>query len=333
MKQPILFALICSALLFADELSFAETSAKASPKRSHVLQLASSVSLEHTAKALDKIPEKYRSGIAVYKIGNYFATRYIDIYDAAQLPPLIEDFKKMGFSSPISYKFNPDRIPLNLGKLSEKSSSPSDNPIPNTPPLPQTNPNTPALSLSEFDKTKLLIETQTAYKNHDYTQATIYHEMMVAAGFKERQILINLCYLYGRESSSAQMERAIASKRGTVDYLYAYGVGAIEANRSDLYTTLSPHLVYDKSGRLAMLCGYFFEKQNDPNRAKSFYKMAYDTNPSDPHIVYAYARSIDLSGNKDQAIFYYTQLAALGDSFDPIREASATRINQLRREL
>ena len=170
---------------------------------------------------------------------------------------------------------------------------------------------TPPQKLSQHDQTRLMLDAQNAYEKHDYSQATIYYEMMAASGIQDRQILLNLCYLYGREGSSVMMEKLIEGKRGLNDYLYAYGVGALEAGRSDLYTVLSPHLAFDKSGRLAMLCGYFFEQEKNTQRAASFYKMAYETAPNNPHILYAYARSVDISGEKDKALTLYTQLTQL----------------------
>jgi tetratricopeptide (TPR) repeat protein len=184
-------------------------------------------------------------------------------------------------------------------------------------------------NLSDHDRTRLIVDAQNAFASHDYTQATIYYEMMVASGIKDKQILINLCYLYGREGSIAQMETLIEGKRGLNDYYYAYGVGALESGNRDLYTALSPQLVYDKSGRLAMLCGYFYERQNNPAKSASFYKMAHTTNPNDPYILYAYARNVDISGDTNKAIYLYTQLSNINSS-EEIKAASRGRISALR---
>ena len=245
---------------------------------------------------------------------------------------VIDDFKKSGFNAPITFTYNPSRVPITPNN-SSKNTPLTQKVVPlkkpsmsNTPPSLKTS----SVALSQFDKTKLLLDAQNAYQKHDYSQATIYYEMMVAAGFKDKQILINLCYLYGREGSSSMMERAIANKRGNIDYLYAYGFGALETGVSDLYATLSPHLIYDKSGRLAVLCASFFERQGNSARAKSLYKMAYEANPNDPHILYAYARDADISGDKEKALYLYTQLSQLGANFEPLRIASQSRIQALR---
>ncbi|MCX6060992.1 MAG: tetratricopeptide repeat protein [Campylobacterales bacterium] len=323
MRYTILLSFLVMTSLGADELSFGEGSKPlplTSKTRTHVIQLNSNKQLEAATNSLKKVPDKYRLGMAIYHIGDYYATRYIDIYDPASIPMVIEDFKKSGFNDPITFTYNPNRVPITLKNSSQ-----------NIPLASKEIPlKTSSVALSQYDKTKLLLDAQNAYQKHDYSQATIYYEMMVAAGFKDKQILINLCYLYGREGSSSMMERAIANKRGNIDYLYAYGFGALETGVSDLYAILSPHLIYDKSGRLAILCASFFERQGNSARAKSLYKMAYEANPNDPHILYAYARNVDMSGDKEKAIYLYTGLTQLGSDYEALRSASISRINLLR---
>lgn len=329
MKYFRLLGLLLVTSLNANELSFGAASlsqSKTTAKHLYSIQILSSKSLDDSLGAIKKVPEKYRSGLAVYQVGDYFAARYIDAPDAKSLPGIINDFKKAGFPSPITYGYNPNRTPLNTNKIAigkQKQTPPSTTTI--------TAPQAITQTLNQHDRTRLSLDAQNAYDKHDYAQATIYYEMMVASGIKDRQTLLNLCYLYGREGSSSMMEKLVDGKRGINDYLYAYGVGALEAGRSDLYSILSPYLVYDKSGRLPMLCGYFFEQEKNNERATAFYKMAYETNPSDPHILYAYTRSVDISGDKEKALYLYTQLTQLGSEFEPLRVAAQSRIQTLRR--
>lgn len=315
------FSLILLALftiLTADELSFGEPQTKQPPskqKRTHSLQLLSSKSLDNALTAVQKVPEKYRDGVAIYQVGDYFATRYIDIYSKESLPGIIHDFQNAGFSSPIAFKFNPKRVPLKNTK-----------PITQSPPTIQTNSPT----ISQHDKTTLILDAQKAYEQNDFTQATIYYEMLSASGNKDRQVHLNLSYLYGKEGSFSTLERLIEKKRGVTNYLYAYGIGALESGRTDLYNDLSPHLIYDKSGKLALLCGYFFERQKNSDKASSFYTMAYNANPSDPYILYAYARNTDLKGDREKAIYLYTQILSLSGDFESIRTIAQSRIRFLR---
>lgn len=323
MKHPLLLALLILASLGADELSFGTTqinTQKIAPIQS--LQIHSSKTLEEEVNSLKRIPPYHRQYIGIYQVGEYYATRYANPDYPRILPWIIRDFKKAGFESSFTLYPNPNAIPLKT--LSHKNSA--------TPVTASSNPTlviTPQ-PLTQHEQTRLILDAKNAYEKHDYSQATTYYEMMLASGIKDRQVLLNLCYLYGREGSSVTMEKLIEGKRGINDYLYAYGVGALEAGHSDLYSVLSPHLLYDKSGRLAMLCGYFFEQEKNSQRAASFYKMAYETAPNNPHILYAYARSADISGEREKALALYAQLSQLSDEFEPLRFSSQLRIRTLR---
>ncbi len=321
MKYCLAALLILSNVSYGQELLFGTPSIKAAPKKtSSSLQILSTKSLSQSLDIIESVPEKYRSGMEVYQIGGYYVTRYINIPNKSSLQLIIDDFKKAGFTSLLAYKHSPKSAPLTLSKTSIQRPSATSSLQVHTP------------ALSQHEQTKLIIDAQLAYAQRDFSQATIYYEMMVAGGINDRPILLNLCYLYGREGSSVLMEKLIEGKRGINDYLYAYGVGALEAGRSDLYSALSPHLIYDKSGKLAMLCGYFFEQEKNTERSKAFYTMAYEFNPSDPHILYAYARSVDMSGDKEKAIYLYTQISQLGSEFESLQLTSRSRIQALRNQ-
>ncbi|MFH0710568.1 MAG: hypothetical protein V2A75_10180 [Pseudomonadota bacterium] len=331
MRRITLLSLFLIASLGADELSFGATPTRvkaSTPLQS--LQIHSSKSFESAVHSLKNIPEYHKQYTGIYQSGDYYATRYQNKAYPKIPAWIINDFKKAKFNDALLLYPDPANMPIKNTIFSQKPpSSQLPTRISSTgikPPSLQTS--TPPLN--RHDQTRLIIDASKAHQQHDYTQATIYYEMMVASGMKDRQILINLAYLYGREGSSSLLEKKIEGKRGINDYLYAYGVGALEAGRSDLYNTLSAHLIYDKSGKLAMLCGYFFEKENDPKRAYAFYKMAYDTAPNDPHILYAYARNADMLGDKEKALYLYTQLSQLGSNFEPLRIASQSRIQILR---
>lgn len=316
MKIASLFALLIITSMRADELSFGHLplKTKMSPD-AQALQLYSSKAIEGALDSLKKSPPYYRHHVNVYREGEIYVTRYQNRKYPRILSWIIRDFKKAGFNDAYI-------IPA----LPSKAIQPTKNP----PLSSHFDIQSHQVPLTQHDQTRLIIDASKAYQQHDYTQATIYYEMMIASGMKDRQILINLAYLYGREGSFSLLEKKIEGKRGINDYLYAYGVGTLEAGRSDLYNTLSAHLIYDKSGKLAMLCGYFFEKENDPKRASTFYKMAYDTAPNDPHILYAYARNADIMGDKEKALYLYAQLSQLDSNFESLRIASQSRIQTLR---
>ncbi|MDP3588744.1 MAG: hypothetical protein Q8R58_11880 [Sulfuricurvum sp.] len=329
MRLAFLFSLSIAVLLSAGELSFGsiQTSIKdSSPIQS--LQIHSSKSLDSAVHSLKKIPENHKQYVNIYKSGEYYATRYQNKAYPKIPVWIINDFKKAKFNDSLVLYPDPNNMPIKNAISSQKTLFPNTTQANNIikPPLVQTS--TPPLN--QHDQTRLILDATNAHQKHDYTQATIYYEMMIASGMKDRQILINLAYLYGREGSFGLLEKKIEGKRGINDYLYAYGVGALESGRSDLYNSLSSYLIYDKSGKLSMLCGYFFEQENNTERSNIFYKMAYNANPSDPHILYAYARSVDISGDNKQAIYLYTQLTQSGSEFESLRMVSKSRIQALR---
>ncbi|MFZ2968490.1 MAG: hypothetical protein WA080_05475 [Sulfuricurvum sp.] len=198
---------------------------------------------------------------------------------------------------------------------------------------PLKNLSYPLKTLSQHDQTRLIIEASNAYTRHDVTQATLFYEMMLASGMTNPQILRNLSYLYGRQGSFTVLEAKIKGKQGINEYLYAYGVGALEGGDNDLYHTFSPYLEYDKSGRLSLLCGYFFEQHHDQARAATFYQAAYESAPFDPYLVYAYGRSRELQGNAAEALRLYTQAYHLSHENEPLHKAAQARIHILKSPL
>ncbi len=78
----------------------------------YVLQLTSSTSYNQVKALLQKTPKEYQSGMGIYLVNHYYTLRYVTIYDASHIVPLITKFKQLGFEKPILFKYNPNRIPL-----------------------------------------------------------------------------------------------------------------------------------------------------------------------------------------------------------------------------
>jgi hypothetical protein len=328
MKRFILLSFTLITSLGADTLAFGSQDTSTQPSRSYQsLQLSATKTMEAALAVLQKVPVYYRHHVGIYQNAERYVIRYQNEKFPRILPWISRDFKKAGFKDAFIVP-STTAAPLQLA-ANTPPSAPLQKEEPSMP--VREDIREPVPTLSQHDQTRLILDAQRAYEQRDFTQATVYYEMMNAAGLKDRQILLNLAYLYGREGSFALLEKKIEGKRGVDDYLYAYSIGALEAGRSDLYTSLSPHLMYDKSGRLAMVCGYFFEQEKNPERAHTFYKMAYNAAPSNPHILYAYARSADIRGEREQALYLYTQLTELGSEFESLRLIAQTRIQILRR--
>ncbi len=99
-------------------------------ERTHALQLGSNKLFENATALSKQVPEKYRSGIAIYFINGYYATRYIDITNAQSIPALINDFKKAGFHNPLLLKYEATLLPITTKNSSQAiDSSPALAPL------------------------------------------------------------------------------------------------------------------------------------------------------------------------------------------------------------
>jgi tetratricopeptide (TPR) repeat protein len=329
MRNIIGVLIIAVCTMSAQELSLGDSSdnVKKSNLSTQALQVHSSKTLDSAIESLKSVPVFHKQHVGIYQSGEYYATRYSNPAYPKIPRWIINDFKKAKFNTQFILVPDPNNKPIGHVRKKESMPATTKSASVNTTKIMQYN--TQVSTLDEHSKTRLMMDAQKAYEQRDYTQATIYYEMMVASDIKDKQILLNLCYLYGREGSSTQMEKLVEGKRGVNDYYYAYGIGALESGNRDVYTILAPQLAYDKSGRLAMLCGYFYERENNLARSASFYKIAYTANPNDPYILYAYARSVDMTGDVNNAIYLYTQLSNMNSS-EEIKAASRGRISTLR---
>jgi tetratricopeptide (TPR) repeat protein len=109
----------------------------------YVLQLTSNNSYESVRKHLATIPKQYQTGMKIYLVNNYYTLRYIEIFDASRIVPLINEFKNLGFEKPTLFKYNPDRIPLTdkMAALIASTHAPTTIPtVQSTPPTIQTPP-------------------------------------------------------------------------------------------------------------------------------------------------------------------------------------------------
>jgi tetratricopeptide (TPR) repeat protein len=99
--------------------------------------------------------------------------------------------------------------------------------------------------------------------------------------------------------------------------------------QENYYSNLSKYIPYDKSGRLMLLSGYYFEQKKELKRALAFYKMAYEKNPLDSYNIYAYARAADISGDYKKALELYKKVLREPHVKADITTAVKNRINQL----
>jgi len=162
--------------------------------------------------------------------------------------------------------------------------------------------------LSRYKLSELISNANNAYSNGNYMQAIINYEMLLASGNASAQMKQNLCYLYGRTGAFEQAKEIMDHAHYPSQYIYAYAYGSATAGQENYYHNMSPYIALDRTGKLLLLSGYYFEHKGDLQRALAFYKMAYEKNPSNNYNIYAYARVEDISGDRETALKLYKQL-------------------------
>jgi len=137
-----------------------------SKSRAFVVQLTSSKSFYDINASRHKIPPKYQSSLAIYAINGFYTLRYIDIYDHASLPQIIQYFKSLGFTAPTAHKYNPERIAISENNVPKLNSiPPSTAPISNEIPIPVTPPATVFATPAKSVSGNHLFSVQTSAKN------------------------------------------------------------------------------------------------------------------------------------------------------------------------
>lgn len=184
-------------------------------------------------------------------------------------------------------------------------------------------------SLSKFASSRVISKANSAYKKGDYMQAIIFYEMLLSSGNTSRKVKNNLCYLYGRVGAFLQAQEIINSVKYPSKLIYAYAYGSATTGQESFYSNLSKYIPYDKSGKLMLLSGYYFEMKHKMDRSLAFYKMAYKTNPADRYTLYAYARAEDIQHHQENALNLYKKIVASTDASTQIYKEAQKRIYQI----
>ena len=184
-------------------------------------------------------------------------------------------------------------------------------------------------ALTKYSKSNMILKANQAYKKGNETDAMIYYEMLLSSGYNNKKRKNNLCYLYGKRGAWFEAKEIIDKERYQGKLLYAYAYGAVENNQENYYQNLLPYIMIDRSGLLMLLTAYYFEKKNYFKKASSFYKMAYNKNPSNLYIMYAYARNIDSQKKYKHALLLYKKILRKTDISNLLHKTTLLRISQI----
>ena len=332
--------LLLTLACYGDALSFGEgtdtkvtqscpsVSDKKIPK--YTIQLISTQTVAKAKKTIDKLPNVYKKDTHLYKVGCYIAARYKSTDSKKELKPMLKEFQKLGFKDALIIKSTKWHMKTNLLKEPTLKKLPS-----NTSQQQNTQPQKEKIEvktkhISKFVHSNMILKADQAYKNGDESTAMVYYEMLYNAGGATRRIKNNLCYLYGKRGAWLNAKEIIEKEKYASKFIYAYAYGALESNQDNFIQNLSEYILIDKTGKLALLGGYYYEQKEDMQRALGYYQMAYEKNPSNWYNIYAYARALDIQNKTQKALHYYEKVLQKLKRNEKNYDLVYNRIKQLR---
>ena len=312
----ILYPLFISSLLLANSTQSLSFGAKAELPQTkkvskkdalYTIQILSVRTLATAKKELERLPKELKKDTHLYQVGEYIAARYALSKTSEKLFSEVAQFKEYGFLD--AYVLKSSSWHMSTQQIREEQSvnepkEESSKAISENRSLSIKN----STKISKFVKSSMLLKASKAYKEGDESTAMLYYEMLLDSGYTTDKIRNNLCYLYGKRGAWDEAQRVIEQEKYAGKLLYAYAYGEVETNQDDFLKHMSQDIMIDKSGRLALLAGHYFEQREDFQRAVSFYKMSYDKNPSDLYNIFAYARSLDMQSKYDEALKQYSKI-------------------------
>ena len=320
MRKAYLCLLLATSILSADSLVYGEKNTAVKTQRHKSYQkvysvrfLSASKKISHK-KILQSIPKDLRDGTRIVPSGNYLTAMYKERNTHEAVLKDLEYIKEIGYKDAYiraSKKAFKQRIKKQHTSTVSKKQVKKEK------------------SLSKFTSSRIISKANSAYKKGDYMQAIIFYEMLVSSGSTSRKVKNNLCYLYGRVGAFLQAEAIIDKDKYPAKLIYAYAYGSATTGQENFYSNLSKYIPYDKSGKLMLLSGYYFEMKHKMDRSLAFYKMAYETNPTDSYTLYAYARAEDIQHHQENALSLYKKIVSTTDASTQIYKEAQKRIYQI----
>lgn len=323
--KRVLFFILFSAFVYANDtigVGIKETQTKTPV---YVIQMFARKDLQEVKDRLKKVDESIKSKVTLHQVGDYVVARYERNHFYSQLASALQDIKNAGFrdayivSSTLEdmHQNQLSQISDDIIKDSSKEGKEEDK---------KTKIKKNALTLSQ--KSSILQKASQAYSNGNESEAMIYYEMLVASNEASQKVKNNLCYLYGKRGAWMEAKNIIESDTLSAKLIYAYAYGAAETNQENFYSDLSPYIMLDRDGYLLLVAGSYFEKREDKERSFSFYKMAYDKNPSDVYNIFAYARVLDIREDT-KAVSLYKMILQKVQNSHPLHSIVQKRLSEL----
>lgn len=233
----IFFLFLFVTSIIADSLNYSSATMP-NDKKIYTIQLLSTLSEQSAKERIQDIPKKFQKNTYIFKDKKYVALRYAVVSEPSQLKFALKEFKHIGFQDAYIMTLNSmPQIQTTVQKPKEELSEPK---------------------ISKFLQSKMILKAQKAYKDGDEMSALLYYEMIYASGKTSPKILNNLCYLYGKRGAWFDAQKIIDKQKYTSKLLYAYAYGAVQTNQQDFINNISPYIILDRRGRIALLAGSYF---------------------------------------------------------------------------
>jgi len=168
--------------------------------------------------------------------------------------------------------------------------------------------------IAKLSVSKIIAKLNKLYHSGNYLDTILYYEVLMEYKHGNEKIENNLCYLYGRFGLFEKAEKVIDNSIDPIKMIISYAHGATITKQKSFYKDISLYLPLDKSGNLLLLSGFYSETTGDMDTAISFYRQAYEMNPSNRKSIYALARVADFEDNKKDAKILYSQVLSAVDS-------------------
>ncbi|ADN08071.1 hypothetical protein [Sulfurimonas autotrophica] len=285
---------LVSVAFASDGISFGQK------KRVYSIQLFSTKNTHSEEEIINKTPLNLRDEIHLHRVKNQIVACYSQASKYDEIRSKLQKVKKAGYKRAYIITTTRWYMPNKTKHQSPK--------------------------LSKYVISKMIAKANKAYKNANESKAMMYYEMLLSAGAKSDKIKNNLCYLYGKNGAWGQAKDIIDKSKYASGLIYAYANGAVQTSQKTFYTDLIDYIMLDRSGHLALLAGYYFEQNANGKKAGEFYKMAYGKNRNDIYNMYAYARYLDIIGQKMQAINLYKNVYNRTDETNGLHKALKSRL-------
>ncbi|QOY53059.1 tetratricopeptide repeat protein [Candidatus Sulfurimonas baltica] len=305
--------------LLADDLSFSNDNEAVANKHTPVytIQLFTTKDLKYANELVENMNSQFQNKTHVYKSGEYYVARFAQDRSYKYLKPFVFTMQNMGYKTAYISELTLEQMQRELIK---------DNKTIKKEPI-EISQNT--ITVPKISKSNITLKANDAYKRGDEYEAIMYYEMLSASGYSNNKIKNNLCYLYGKRGAWLNAKELIDKEHYQSKFLYAYAYGAVQSLQKDYYSNLLPYISVDNSGLLMLLTATYFERKNDMQRASSFYKLAYEKNPTNPYIIYSYARSADIQNDKQKAKKLYNKVFEKVDFENQIYKITKQRLVQI----